>query len=274
MEAWRTLSLAPFEWAARLQGCASCSRRAARARQLRNAAIARSQAAVLELFDGAMEEAARRWAERPVPLREFWRAAKSVLAADAVARRRRPPQRGARAGRARGAAVAVAGGFRLRIGGEAIPEIPHAGSILSGSGAGAVEAGGHPAAHGGRFRSRRTLPVRFGRDARHRIAHAQLPAMRRARATESAVAVPRWRGRGAESAGNPCCRSREGAGEAVARPPSVIASPDLLEHLALRHQSFGPRSLESYLQCPFQFFGRYTLHLHPAPLRPEKRLDF
>jgi RecB family exonuclease len=28
------------------------------------------------------------------------------------------------------------------------------------------------------------------------------------------------------------------------------------------------------LQCPFQFFGRDTLHLHPAPARPEKRLDF
>jgi RecB family exonuclease len=64
------------------------------------------------------------------------------------------------------------------------------------------------------------------------------------------------------------------AQNAVARPSSVIASPDLLETLALRHESFGPRSLETYLQCAFQFFGRYTLHLHPAPLRPEQRLDF
>ena len=35
-----------------------------------------------------------------------------------------------------------------------------------------------------------------------------------------------------------------------------------------------PTALESYLQCPFQFFGRHTLRLKGAPLRPEERLDF
>ena len=62
--------------------------------------------------------------------------------------------------------------------------------------------------------------------------------------------------------------------EGAARSPAVIANPDLLEYLALRHQSFRPTALESYVQCPFQFFGRYTLHLQGAPLRPEQRLDF
>jgi len=65
-----------------------------------------------------------------------------------------------------------------------------------------------------------------------------------------------------------------GRHSAATRPLAVIASPDLLEALRLRHQVFRPTALESYLQCPFQFFGRYTLHLHAAPARPEKRLDF
>jgi len=60
----------------------------------------------------------------------------------------------------------------------------------------------------------------------------------------------------------------------AARPPAVIASPDLLEALALRHQAFRPTALESYLQCAFEFYGRDTLRLQAAPARPEKRLDF
>ena len=35
-----------------------------------------------------------------------------------------------------------------------------------------------------------------------------------------------------------------------------------------------PTALESFLQCPFQFFGRHTLRLKSRPLRPEERLDF
>src|ERR1019366_750884 len=60
----------------------------------------------------------------------------------------------------------------------------------------------------------------------------------------------------------------------AARPPAVIASPDLLEAVTLRRQAFRPTGLESYLQCPFQFFGRDTLRLQAAPARPEQRLDF
>jgi hypothetical protein len=58
------------------------------------------------------------------------------------------------------------------------------------------------------------------------------------------------------------------------RPPAVIASAELLDVLALRHLAFRPTGLESYLQCPFQFFGRDSLRLQAAPARPEKRLDF
>ena len=59
-----------------------------------------------------------------------------------------------------------------------------------------------------------------------------------------------------------------------ARPAAAIASADLLPVLASRHGRFRPTALESYLQCPFQFFGRYTLRLQAAPPRPAERLDF
>jgi ATP-dependent helicase/DNAse subunit B len=63
-------------------------------------------------------------------------------------------------------------------------------------------------------------------------------------------------------------------GEAAAAPPSIIRSADLLLVLAQTQAEVRPTALESYLQCPFQFFGRQTLRLKGAPLRPEERLDF
>ena len=61
---------------------------------------------------------------------------------------------------------------------------------------------------------------------------------------------------------------------AAATPPSAVHSPDLLNTLREKHAEMKPTALESYFQCPFQFFGRHTLRLEAAPVRPEKRLDF
>jgi ATP-dependent helicase/DNAse subunit B len=53
-----------------------------------------------------------------------------------------------------------------------------------------------------------------------------------------------------------------------------LTAPDLL--LALRDKTarVSPTSLESFLQCPFQYFTRHILRLKTRPLRPEERLDF
>ena len=56
--------------------------------------------------------------------------------------------------------------------------------------------------------------------------------------------------------------------------PAGIHSGDLLQVLAEKHAEVRPTALESYLQCPFQFFGRHTLKLECAPPRPDERLDF
>jgi RecB family exonuclease len=37
--------------------------------------------------------------------------------------------------------------------------------------------------------------------------------------------------------------------------------------------AFSPSRIESFLQCPFQFFGRHTLGLAAAPPNPKERLD-
>jgi ATP-dependent helicase/DNAse subunit B len=60
--------------------------------------------------------------------------------------------------------------------------------------------------------------------------------------------------------------------EAAAAP--LIRSADTLQVLIEKHAEVKPTALESYLQCPFQFFGRYTLGLKGRPPRPEERLEF
>jgi ATP-dependent helicase/DNAse subunit B len=42
----------------------------------------------------------------------------------------------------------------------------------------------------------------------------------------------------------------------------------------INHRSFSPSGLECFLDCPFQFFARYTLKLRGRPLLPQERLDF
>jgi ATP-dependent helicase/DNAse subunit B len=56
--------------------------------------------------------------------------------------------------------------------------------------------------------------------------------------------------------------------------PAAIRSVDLLQVIGQKHAEVRPTSLESYLQCPFQFFARHTLKLEGAPVRPEERFDF
>ena len=62
-------------------------------------------------------------------------------------------------------------------------------------------------------------------------------------------------------------------------PPALrgraeIRVPGLLEFLRDKTTKLSPTDLESFLQCPFQYFGRRTLRLKAAPSRPQDRLDF
>jgi ATP-dependent helicase/DNAse subunit B len=59
-----------------------------------------------------------------------------------------------------------------------------------------------------------------------------------------------------------------------ARGPTEIRVPGLLEFLREKTARLSPTDLESFLQCPFQYFGRRTLRLKAAPPSPQDRLDF
>jgi ATP-dependent helicase/DNAse subunit B len=58
------------------------------------------------------------------------------------------------------------------------------------------------------------------------------------------------------------------------RQPRPLARAGSLQALARKTERVSPTSLESYLQCAFQYFGRYTLQLEGRPSRPDLRLDF
>jgi len=66
-------------------------------------------------------------------------------------------------------------------------------------------------------------------------------------------------------------RDRRGPGGG---PREGIRAPELLRILREKSGKLSPTGLESYLQCPFQYFGRQVLRLKKAPVRPEERLDF
>jgi len=55
-------------------------------------------------------------------------------------------------------------------------------------------------------------------------------------------------------------------------PPAVLREAESLAHLAKMHRKLSPTTIESFLQCPFQFFARRTLNLHDRPPAPRDRL--
>lgn len=63
-----------------------------------------------------------------------------------------------------------------------------------------------------------------------------------------------------------------------AREPRRAPRPSLqsvaaLDSLRDIHPSLTATAIESFLQCPFQFFARHTLGLQPLPPRPAERID-
>lgn len=72
----------------------------------------------------------------------------------------------------------------------------------------------------------------------------------------------------------PAARCRPAPAHAL-RPTATVSIYDegLRDILKARYASISATSLESFLQCPFQFFAQSTLQLRDAPLAPEDRLD-
>lgn len=59
------------------------------------------------------------------------------------------------------------------------------------------------------------------------------------------------------------------------RPPSKagVVQPEATQRLMGERKTWRPTEIECFLQCPFQYLGRYTLKLLPPPPGPAKRFD-
>ena len=79
LETWRALTASPAEWAARLRSLRDLFHPSQPDPATFDAAIGRSQTAALDLFEEALDEAARALPERAIALNEFWRAVNSVV---------------------------------------------------------------------------------------------------------------------------------------------------------------------------------------------------
>ncbi len=55
---------------------------------------------------------------------------------------------------------------------------------------------------------------------------------------------------------------------------AVITTPDLLTAVQKLRAKLSPTAIETYLQCPYQYFARHALKLQGPPPRPRERLDF
>jgi len=67
-------------------------------------------------------------------------------------------------------------------------------------------------------------------------------------------------------------RPASASNRAVTRQ-AAIYSEELQAQIAQLHSRWRPTAIESFLQCPFQFFARHTLRLAGRPKKPEERLD-
>ncbi len=70
-------------------------------------------------------------------------------------------------------------------------------------------------------------------------------------------------------------RIRPRPSRSMARPAgqAEIHDPELRQQIRAKYRTLSPSSIESFLQCPFQFFGRKTLNLRERPPAPRDRLN-
>jgi ATP-dependent helicase/DNAse subunit B len=285
IEEWRSFSLSPKDWAARLRALRALFRPAHPAGEAPGHEIAlewRSQAAALDFFEEALDEAVEALdAGRQMQLEEFWRAVKSVLRLKPLRLDdgRRNVVHVLSAPEARQWELPVV--FVCGMTEKHFPQFHRQDPFFPDDARRRLNAGG----------IRVRTAAEFEREERALFESAI------ARATMLVtLSYPEFDARGdrnlpslfledlgllAESgAGLPACllgvKKADGPTNGVGTPvrPTEIRTPGLLRWLHDKTALVSPTALESYLQCPFQYFGGKTLRLKTAPARPEERLDF
>jgi RecB family exonuclease len=269
LERWRTRKLAPGAWAEKLASLRTLFTPGKIPERLAwdRVAMVRSQAAALDLFESAMDEAAAWWngSEAPVSLEDFWRAAQAILRMTAL-----------RVSDDRRNVVHVMSVYEARqwdlkmlfLCGLAEKQFPRR----------------HP--------QNSFVPdaaIRRLQQAGRRVAtsddlndeEAPLFAAVAARAREQLVLsyareeqnLPSVFYTAIDAEEAPCEPVRPASQPLKHKPASVIASADLLPVLKERSARPSVTGLETYLQCAFKFFARSILKLEPAPVRPEDRIN-
>ena len=278
LEQWRDLALTPSQWASRLNSLRMLVPfpRPVEGARYETAILWRGQAAAMDAFEAAMEEAAQSLEEtRRISLAEFWVAAEAVLRLSPL----RVPDH-------RRNVVHVLSVFEARQ--WELPVVFICGLAEQ------------------QFPKRHTQEPLFPDAVRQRLAQfgirirtaAELEReerflfeLARTRATSKLTLSYAE----ADSRGVRNLRSQF-LEEMVGRTPGSAAGPLAGLFMASSRilppasrpargpaadpgvrptmRTFSPSALECFLDCPFQFFARYTLKLRTRPLAPQDRLDY
>jgi ATP-dependent helicase/DNAse subunit B len=272
IEEWRQFELTPRNWAARLRLLRNLFRPARPDPALRHGwQLWRSQAAALNLFDEALDEAALALGPRHgMPLEAFWRAVKAILRLKPLRLEdeRRNVVYVVSAPEARQWVLPVV--FVCGLVERLFPQFhgqdlffpDSARTRLNGAGIRVRTSAEMEREERALFDSavtRATMLVTLSypeSDARgeRNLRSAYLDDCT-VEARDPRIVRPRPRGEAGVT--------REG-----------IRAPRFLEFVAQKTAKVSPTSLETHAQCPFQYFGSRLLRLKPKPPRPEERLDF
>ena len=274
LEEWRSLTLTPRDWAARMGELRLLFRPDVRPELSHQVALEwRSQAQALDLFEEALQEAAEALHEgaHEIPLEPFWRTLESVLRLKVLrlADQRRNVVHVLSAPEARQWVLPVV--FVCGLVEKHFPRFHQQDPFFPDA------ARCRLAEAGIRVRS----VAEFEREERALFEAAA------SRATLLTVlSYPEFDARGERNLRSlyledfalaeeqarrvrPAARTSRSMAAAAA-----VDAPELLQVLREKTARMSPTPLESYLQCAFQYFGRYTLRLKTKPPRPERRLDF
>jgi ATP-dependent helicase/DNAse subunit B len=265
LEEWRGFSLTPPEWARRFRDLRALFRPVLDG-ALNGALVMqwRSQAAVLELFDEALDEAALALGEsRAMGIVEFWSAVKSVLRIKPLRLNdgRHDVVHVMSAHEARQWVLPVV--FVCGLVEKQFPKLRRQNVFFPEAAIARLNAGG----------------IRVRTAAEWESEERALFDAAISRATLLTVlSYPEFDSRGDRNL--PSLFLEELNLEAAAGLAPGITDhkkrwsvPQSVPHNLIQVNRVSPTGLESFLQCPFQYFGRHTLRLKAAPPRPEKRLD-
>lgn len=274
LDAWRSISCTPAEWAERFRTL----RALVMAPRMKDAVPLqaqveawRAQAEALPAFEAAIDDAAAAMPRSPMALEPFWRTASDAIAMAPL----RPRDQ-------RRDVVHVLTAYEARQ--WKTPLVFVCGLVEKQFPKRAPQDAFFPDAARRRL-SEAGIRLRTTRDLDEEERWLFDTAL--TRATEAvALSYPRADPRGEQNIPSvfldetaaepsPVVAVRPGRrGAACASAPPILRSPGSIAALAERHASMKTTALESFAQCPFQFFARYTLRLKEPPQRPEERLSF